>query len=341
MAATFSSATFLPALNSGENFIKFRDTDGNIRHKVYNNTITSHYSHGINLIVKTEADSRDIVMQFSTDADATAAAISLKTVLNQIQNNFNVHKNSSFSDLSFEIYNDTNNTNFVNFDLGNLIAPQTMTFGTGSLLITDDELNAIQNTTDQFRFFDHFVTPSVLQVTSFNNVSNDSTSYGVVGIQTITPGASSIWSGFNNLKLNNSVVFSVRIKAAPYSDTKLCVGFFDTLNISSITKSAMFVYDYTISNNWLVKTSDSLSTLQNTMTTVDANWHMLDIYYDKVSQSLKFAIDTIVVATINSNIPMTLGSEVGFGISVDKTSTAQTDLFVDYVKCNIDLILKK
>lgn len=344
MAATFSSTTFLPAINTGENFIKLRDIDGNIRYKIYNNTISSYYVTSNNLIIKTEADSKIVKLVFATDTEATDAWSKFQTILLQTRNNYNIQKDSKFSDASFEIYDDNVPQNFINFDLNNLAFPQTLSFGKGSVIQTETEVNALFNTPQQFRFFDHFVLQTSLLSSTTNSIiqqiANDSQSTGVIEIQMLSTGNGNLWSGYNNLLLNSTSYFSAYVKTTlpNPSDVKVVIGFFDSIPLGSITKAAMFLYDNTLSNNWLVKTMDSVSTIQNTLKPVDSNWHLFEIKYNVVTNMLDFSIDSLIVASINSNIPVSLGSEVGFGICGTKsTANGTCNIDIDYVKCNIDL----
>lgn len=343
MAVIFSSDTFLPAPNVGENFLKIRDVNGTIRYKVYNNTISSLFINLDTLVIKTEADSKAFNVKFSTSDEAQTALMKLQAALVQIKQNFQTTKNSKFSDLSFEIYNDTVPSNFINFNLNNLTTPRTLTLGTGTILQTETELVKILNNENQFRYFEHFLIPHTIVQGTYTTAtikphSNETFHNGILEMTLTTANSDAfLWSSVNSFQLNSSSKFATMFRVTDLTDNyKIVIGFFNNNNIGAISKGAYFTYDFSLNNNWLVKSLDSTSTIQNTLVALDTNWHKFAMSFNLLNE-LEFYIDDVLVSTIDTNVPTAFGSETSFGVLFEKvTSTVSTSLLVDWLKVESD-----
>lgn len=349
MAVIYLSDTFLPSPQTGENFLKIRDGEGSIRYKVYNNTISSTYVIDDTVIIKTEADSKVLKMKFKTQTEANTALVKLRTAIENIKKNYQVKKDSSFSDLSFSIYNDTAPTNIIQFDLSTISGSRIISIGAGNNLITEIELNNKFNTENQFRFFDHFLTQTSLATGTFSTAvikptNNQNNRYGLLEITLSNTNSDAfIWSNVNSLLIKDTIEYSTSLKlsdiATILNNYKIIVGFFNSNNISAVNKGAYFIFDPNINNNWLAKTQDSASSLQNTLIPCDDLWHTYLIKYNNILSVLEFFIDDNLVASIDANLPSNIGSEFGFGILFEKLdSTQSTKMVIDWIKVNALLL---
>lgn len=347
MAVLFASDTFLPSMATGENFLKIRDTAGAIRYKIYNNTVASSYVNLDTIVIKTDADSKTINLKFGNNPDAQSALVKLQAALLKIKDNYLIQKDSKFSDISFEIYNDLDAAMLVKFDLNDLSAPKTVTFGEGTVLQTEVEALSVLNNETQFRFFEHFMKPHQLAYGTFGTgfTKYHENEIGHAGILEMTLNTESdvyLWSATNSIQLNDSAVFSINFRVTTLSDVndnyRIAMGFFNKNNgIASISKGAYFLFDYALNSNWLVKSIDSTSTIQNTMTAVDTNWHTFSTRFN-IAHELEFLIDNEIVSTIDTNVPTGFGSEVSFGVVFEKADVAHpTSILIDWIKFEINL----
>jgi hypothetical protein len=346
MAVYFAPDTFLPALNSGENFLKLRDVNGTIRYKIYNNTVSSIYNNLDTVVIKLKPDSKILNLKFNTSADAQNASVKLQAALAKIKDNYQTSKDSKFSDLSFELYNDTVKSSKINFNLANVTGAKTLSFGNGTTLQTESEVNATLNNETQFRFFEHFLVPHKLVQGSYTtatlrNKANEENHKGVFEMTLNSPNSDAyLYSGSNSFLLDN-FNFNINLRINNLIDSqntyRIIVGFFNSNTMSSINRGAYFTYDYSLNNNWLVRTQDSTSTLQNTLVPADTNWHNFGMQMNENSE-LEFLIDDIIVSAIDTNIPNQLGSEVAFGVLFEKIdSTTASSLYIDWIKMSANL----
>jgi len=246
MAATFAFDTFLPAINSGENFLKLRDTSGNIRYKVYNNTVSSMFVTLDTVTIKTEADSKSLLLKFQTNTEAQNALVKLQSTLNAIKQNFQITKDSKFSDVSFEIYNDIAPENAIKFDLNNLTSSKTLTIGQGNVIQTDVEVNSFHNTVTQYRFFEHFLAPHNLIQGSYTTATikpraNETGHFGILEMTLNAPATDAyLWSAVNAFQLNDTCKFSINFRITNVADVndnyRIAIGFFNQNNITNITR---------------------------------------------------------------------------------------------------------
>ncbi len=348
MAVIYFSDTFLPAPQTGENFLKIRDGEGSIRYKIYNNTISSTHIIDETVVIKTEADSKVLNLKFKTQTEAANALVKLRTAVENAKKNYEVKKNSKFSDLSFSLYNDNAPENTVQFDLSNVTGEKFLSFGDGNNITTDIELERKFNTVSQFRFFDHFLTNTTLATGAFGGAAvkpstNQLNRYGILEMVLPSDNVSAyVWSNVNSLSIKNEIEYSASIKLSqmPTIDDnfKIIIGFFNTNNSFSVNKGAHFLFDYNMNNNWLAKTQDSASSLQNTLIACDDLWHTYSIKFNNVLSVLEFFIDDNLVASIDANLPSAAGSEFGFGVLIEKQSSTQSSsLYIDWMK--VDALL--
>jgi hypothetical protein len=349
MAVIYLLDTFLPSPQKGENFLKIRDGEGSIRYKIYNNTISSTYVIDESVIIKTEADSKVLRLKFRTQTEANTAIVKLRNVIENIKKNYEVKKESSFSDLSFSIYNDTLPANIIHFDLTNVTGLKTLSIGVGNILITETELNNKFNTFNQFRFFDHFLTQTSLATGSFTTgiikpSNNQNNKYGILEIVLASTNHDAyIWSNFNSLLIKDEIEYSTSLRLSNVPDSldnyKIIIGFFNSNNIASVNRGVYFLYDFNLNTNWLAKTQDGATSLQNTLIPCDDLWHLYNIKFNNILSVLDFYIDDNLVASIDANLPINIGSEFGFGILIEKLASSQTtSLYLDWIKVDALLI---
>lgn len=344
----FYADSFLPTPAPGEDYLKLRDNSGAIRYKIYNNTITSLIITGDTVIIKTQADSKILRLKFPDQTQAQSAITQIETAYGSIRANHNASKDSKFSDNSFEVYDNFNTSHGIKFDLSNLSTTQILQFGTGNTIITDAEFNDVHNTISQYRFFDHFLTSTTLQSGTFStgsvkSVANTATQLGIIGLSLTSANSDAyLWSGVNAFLLKNKVdlSFSMALNTLPTiaDDYRIAIGFINNNSFASISKGSYFTFDSTLSSNWLAKSQNSTSTIQNTMHAIDTNWHLFRITLNVLLQEIEFYIDNVLVASTSTNIPIQLGSEVAFGVVFEKTTHSQsTTLMLDYTSCQINL----
>lgn len=343
MAVIYLSETFLPAPQTGENFLKIRDGEGSIRYKVYNNSISSTHIIDDMVIIKTEADSKVLKLKFKTQTEAANALVKLRTAIENIKKNYEIKKDSKFSDLSFSLYNDSAPENTLQFDLSNVTGNKVLSIGAGNTLITETELNSKFNTLTQFRFFDHFLTLTNLEYGTYSNCVffyPFETNRNGIFQMLLDPnlGDAFIWSGVNSLKIKDGIEFSSSLKISNFNSCKIVIGFINNVNINQIANGTFFMYDSNLNSNWITSTKNvySNTTLENTLIPADNNWHTYTIRFR--NDLLEFLIDDNVVSTRdNSFLPSETGAEFGFGVLAENSSTENLSALIDWIKVDANL----
>lgn len=223
--------------------------------------------------------------------------------------------------------------------------------------------NDVQNAIEEARIFNPKFKSVLFEdftgaVASFNYGWLSTASNGSSGIRALAgeqnrPGIVQIFeaqgllqpTGASSINLNTSSIllgggeayYNVAVRVPTLSSGGntfiVFVGLGDTLTGVEPVDGVYFVYDSSVSANWIVRSSNnSVRTSTTTSTAVAANtFYTLSALIDPTGTQVLFYIDNSLVATHIANIPTAVGRECGLQASIAQNSgTAESTLDIDY-----------
>jgi hypothetical protein len=92
--ATFSKNNFIIPVGVDSSNLRLRDIKGNLKHTIVNNSNSTFYTNGANVIIRTDGDTTDIKLNFGSVAEAIQALSLLNKEYSKIKNNIVTKKHT-------------------------------------------------------------------------------------------------------------------------------------------------------------------------------------------------------------------------------------------------------